>query len=338
MSDPQDRRMADLFEAELRHKAGLDPGNAWELIWFLQLPLETRCSYMRILEARIDQHTTRQFLFRQSCYRQSDWRNPTIDCMVINTSVPSRPWASLGKRQRRKPIEYGRSRPYRARKPRLTAPAKPAVPPLPPIAPLSVQHRVFQPEPTPAHIPQNHLPNPDRTPLRPSTPDGLREAVRSDPSLCTHAAGRDPTTLDQQLFSPPVPVTPPEPVKYSPYPLRAPKGSVLATNGKPVPRLFAYLIAAGRHLVAPWQLHTLEEAAGDILQLEALTPGFLSALIKILYPSGPTGLRDAAHPYSSVVLDFVRGWSVVPLALLTGKMPEPVHSVCACGGIRGSSY
>ncbi|KAF8751473.1 hypothetical protein RHS01_08215 [Rhizoctonia solani] len=39
MSDSKDRHLADLFEIELRRKADLDPGNYWELVWFLQLPL-----------------------------------------------------------------------------------------------------------------------------------------------------------------------------------------------------------------------------------------------------------------------------------------------------------
>ncbi|KAG8684604.1 hypothetical protein FRC08_013603, partial [Ceratobasidium sp. 394] len=130
MSDPQDRRMADLFEAELRHKANLDPGNSWELIWFLRLPLEVRCSYMRILEARIDQESTRRFLFRQACYRQRNWRTPTHQCMFVQTEEPPRPFASLSKRQRRKPIEYGRSRTRKSRDPapKAAVPASAATP------------------------------------------------------------------------------------------------------------------------------------------------------------------------------------------------------------------
>ncbi|QRV90554.1 hemimethylated DNA-binding domain protein [Ceratobasidium sp. AG-Ba] len=115
MNDPQDRRMADLFEMELRHKAELDPGNEWELVWFLGLPLETRCSYMRILEARIDQDARRQFLFRQSCYRQRNWRQPTTACMHIGVSQEPMAygWNSLNRRKRRKPARY-RRRKHRA--------------------------------------------------------------------------------------------------------------------------------------------------------------------------------------------------------------------------------
>ncbi|KDN32986.1 hypothetical protein RSAG8_13924, partial [Rhizoctonia solani AG-8 WAC10335] len=107
MSDLEDRRRADLYEIDLRRKATLDPGNCWELIWFLGLSLEIRCSYMRILEACIDQAKTRQFLFRQSCYHQRNWREQEVPVMLLQTvqEGPSRSWGSIGKRQTRKSAE-----------------------------------------------------------------------------------------------------------------------------------------------------------------------------------------------------------------------------------------
>ncbi|KAG8778121.1 hypothetical protein FRC12_025156 [Ceratobasidium sp. 428] len=322
MSDPQDRRMADQFETELRRKTELDPSNGWELVWFLQLPLETRCSYMRILEARIDQDATRQFLFRQSCYRQNNWRNPVTDCMIINASVSSRPWASLGKRQNRKSHEYGRMRVGRPRKPRRPrSTAIPAQPPAPPAAPIVPTLPPMSPSVS------------DVTPPRPSTPAGLREAVRSDEPLHAFAQGHNPYTLDNQIFSPRSLITPPEPVQYPPYPLHIrPKGMLVAPDGRQVPRVFAYWIAAGRHLVAPWRVHTLQEAANDMLELDAVTPKILLSLAKVLCPSGLGNLHDAAHPHASVIVDFVRGWSVVTEACLTGRMPDPARSQCVCGG------
>ncbi|KAG8718548.1 hypothetical protein FRC09_012497 [Ceratobasidium sp. 395] len=322
MSDSQDRRMADLFEIELRRKAELDPSNAWELVWFLRLPLETRCSYMRILEARIDQEPTRRFLCRQSCYRQRNWRDPVPDVMFMQTvDQPSRPWASLGQRQRRKPITYGRSRPPRSREPSSTVPGQKAVPAssAPPIAPK----RAYTPRPDPPD-PYANLP-------RPSTPPLLRQTLHDNLELHTRAMGYSPETMDHLCYSPRAPVTPPEPVQYEPFPLKPPgPPGPLMFEGKKIPKLTAYLVAAGRHYIAPWQGYDMDEAARDISILESQAPGLLDQFMKILFPPG--GQTPKILP--ETVLDLMHGWSIVPMAWRFGEMPAPIYSLCGCKGIH----
>ncbi|KAG9074418.1 hypothetical protein FRC06_010713 [Ceratobasidium sp. 370] len=339
MSDPQDRRMADLFETELRLKAELDPGNTWELIWFLRLPLETRCSYMRILEARIDQESTRRFLFRQACYRQRNWRDQTRECTLIQAQEPSRPFASLGQRQRRKPIEYGRSRTRKPRNLPSMLRSDPAVP-VPPAAPkhrATAQCARAKSKPTTMVSPRDDPPGQDAVPPRPPTPDGLRLALLEDEELRIQASGYDPATLDVQMFSPRTPVTPPEPARYDLFPLYAPGGGPIVIDNKPVPRLIAYMVAAGRHYVAPWQNYSIQQAAYDVSVVELATPGFLARLIMVLFPLQPIDWAAAVHPCPDTVLDFMRGWSIIPQARLLGEMPDPAYGLCGCGNIRALS-
>lgn len=64
MPNSSDSLSANPPGLELRNRAASDPGNTWELIWFLGLPPDVRQSYTRILEARIDQDPYRNFLRR----------------------------------------------------------------------------------------------------------------------------------------------------------------------------------------------------------------------------------------------------------------------------------
>ncbi|KAG8741075.1 hypothetical protein FRC12_015800 [Ceratobasidium sp. 428] len=165
MDDPQDRRMADLFELELRRKAELDSGNEWELVWFLRLPLETRCSYMRILEARIDQDRPREALRRQSFHRHDNWRQPrptqTVHCMNMEVAQP---WQSIGRRQRRRKHKLRSSLRNRRRAPdhRFTP-----------------RHVRFQ-FPAPHGSTSPIIIDPIDIPGRPMTPPGLREWIMGD--------------------------------------------------------------------------------------------------------------------------------------------------------------
>ncbi|KAG9106363.1 hypothetical protein FRC07_008862 [Ceratobasidium sp. 392] len=253
MSDPKDRRMANLFKIELRWKAELDPGNAWELIWFLRLPLEVQ--------------------------------------------QPSQPFASLGKRQRRKPIEYGRSR---TRQPRNAPPVAPPQTRAPHT--VLAAHKRHTPaqrprsksKPVDTHTTQVNPPNPDAVPIRPRTPDSLRKSLCSNPSLSLHATGCNPDTLDPQKFSPRT-VTPTEPVTYSSFPLLEPEPPYYI-NGMVIPWRFAYMVAAGHHHAMPWHNYTVEDAIQDIYSLQKHTPGVLGALSKVLSPSGLNNLAAAVNP------------------------------------------
>lgn len=283
MSLFDDRRRADLFEVELRRKVGLDPRNTWELIWLLRLPLEVRCSYSRILEARIDQDSTRQSLFRQSCYRQRDWRvrEPTLDCMTLEpVHKSSHSWASIGRRQRRKPTRPGRTA---TRRPR---------------------HKPATPTPTLAPVPE-----------RPPTPEGLRAAVWASGSLPLAANGpighapmspREPSppptprVVTRVVRRPPSPVAPPEP--HLAY-----EGETVI-DGVEVDWRLAYVIALGRHSGCRWRSPiSLQRAAQDILDAERLHPGVMTQLLDIFFPYGLDDL-SLARPKLLYLLDFCRGW------------------------------
>ncbi|KAG8717637.1 hypothetical protein FRC09_013967 [Ceratobasidium sp. 395] len=335
MSDPQDRRMADLFEIELRRKAELDPSNAWELVWFLGLPLEIRCSYMHILEARIDQEPTRRFLFRQACYRQRNWRDPVPDVMFMQTlDQPSRPWASLGQRQRRKPVTYGRSRPPRSHKPSSAVPGHNPVPvsSAPPVAPkrrAAASRRPLQPK-LDAYTPRHDPPCPYAVPSRPSTPLGLRQAITESPPLVRHAMGYTSDGSIRRVCSP---LTPPEPVRYKPYPQAFSTESV-RVRSKVFPGVFPCFAAAGRHQVAPWERRPARLVADELCSAEEDCPGITVRLMKALFPT-KDGVNDGdmATKISinrDIILDFVRGLLTVPDANMSDSMPEP--EPCECGG------
>lgn len=338
MSDTEDRRRADLFEVELRRKAELDPGNCWELVWFLGLPLEVRCSYMRILEARIDQDSTRRFLVRQSCFHQRSWREPAVPCMFVQT-VPQetrRPWASIGRRQNRRQIEYGRASNRRPRVKLTTstaaaaavAPASsaPSAPSATQNHPALIKRRCTRSSPRSTSVQATGsapVPVP-KIPPRPPTPDGLREVLRADQRLRCQALGFSPDTLDVRSRSPPVPVTPSEPVHYEPFPLSRPTelSETIIVGDKQVLGLLAYLAAAGRHHIAPWEKYTVRQAARAISELNTDCPGLLARLIKAFFPTAD-GLNDSTvaenvHINMDTILDFVRGLSIVP----EGQMRE----------------
>ncbi|KAG9101411.1 hypothetical protein FS749_007218 [Ceratobasidium sp. UAMH 11750] len=305
MSDPQDRRMADLFELELRRKADLDSSNAWELIWFLGLPLETRRSYMRILEARIDQDSTRQYLFRQSCYRKRNWREPAVPCMHLDTvSGPPRPWVSLGRRRRRRSVKRYRFASRRSHQPTCES---------------HEEAEVFDPPPKPEPEPEPEPIDDPSTPPRPPTPEGLRDALHEKISLAYHALGRS----ESQYDSPRVPTTPSEVPEYPPFPLYP--SEPLVVNGKRRPNLLPFIVAAGRHYVSPWQNYSLAEASDAIEDLSADVPGVFTQLIRILFPTGFEDMRAAMliSIHASVILDFMRGWSIIPEAWAKGRMPNP---------------
>ncbi|KAF8596213.1 hypothetical protein BDV93DRAFT_563572 [Ceratobasidium sp. AG-I] len=181
-----------------------------------------------------------------------------------------------------------------------------------------------------AHPPAPAKPivDPNAVPCRPSTPAGLRDAVRTLPFLPIQASGFDPVTLDSRAYSPQVPATPRH---YAPSSMHPPGGPPLSVHGKRIPEIFAFLVQAGRHNIAPWQQYSLQEAARDICELQSHQPGVLSGLIKLLFPFGLADMSLAMSPFDSVICDFVRGWAVISTAHHTGAMSEPFQ-LCSCGG------
>jgi hypothetical protein len=317
---PDDRCRADLFKVELRRKAALDPRNTWELIWFLRLPLEVQHSYARILEARIDQDSIRQFLFRQSCYRQQDWRarGQTLDFMALESvRKPSRPWTSLGRRQRRKPAEQGRTATRRPRcKP--TSSIFDTAAPTPPSRSFtrrSCTKPMLHAEPK--------LQAADASP-RPPTPEGLRHALQGNSMLLSQASGYSPNTLQRE------PCLTPTRNQYEPYPLWPPSGQ-LVVDGQKISRTMAFLVAVGRYYDAPGQGYTLEDAAQDVYMVEKEAPDILRRVVDSLFPAVFRDIKAAAplSRYATVVLDLVRGWSIVPISRVAGQMPVPAQR-CSC--------
>ncbi|KAG8760133.1 hypothetical protein FRC12_009618 [Ceratobasidium sp. 428] len=317
MADPQDRCMADLFEMELQRKAELDPGNEWELVWFLGLPLETRCSYMRILEAPIDQDSKRQSLFRQSCYHQRSWRHPTTACMHLDVAqAPSYPWNSLNRRRRRRPTQY------RRRKRR-------------PLQPGSSQHNAPPSEthPTPMVF--------DPVPTRPPTPEGLRLAIHEHTDISLQAQGYDPFTGDKLCsYTPRILAVPPEPVHYPPFTLYPPINPVFV-DGDYIDPILAYLVAAGHYHRTPRERYTFQNAAEEIFDTDREMPGLLDRLIDASFPGGLSDVRTAvdANQYGQVVMDLLYGWMVVPECWARNEMepPEPhfhKRPECSCGRVE----
>ncbi|QRV96092.1 hypothetical protein RhiJN_24110 [Ceratobasidium sp. AG-Ba] len=313
MSDIEDRRKADSFEMELRRKAELDPGNEWELIWFLRLPLETRCSYMRILEARIDQDKHRQYLFRQSCYRQRNWRDSrsshTIQCMNIEVAQP---WASIGRRQHRRKHNLQSS--FRQRQAHDRRPHP--------------QHVRFQ-FPAPRGSTSPVVVDPVAVPERPMTPPGLRDSIMAHEPLGLEASGIDPLTGEYKPTPTPVdtpissaPPTPPSAVEeaplhveYPPGPLFGPTGKFMANN-TPFDADLAFIVSVGHYHRAPWDVgeFPVADAAVDLAIFNESNPGVISALVKALFPKGTNKPLHAALAVNQVLFDLIIGWMVLPLA------------------------
>lgn len=353
MSELADRFSADLFEVELRNQADRDPNEAWELLWLLGLPLTIRRSYSRILEAQIDQDAYRCYLRRQSCYRLRDWRQPRscseVYCMAIQSVLP---WTSLGRRQQRRKVPTvsrvpsrvvsgfatnpGRTQTRRPRSSQVLAqsPNHAPVPIRPPARVDTARPQPFIASKT-TLVKAAHRPtaNPNDIPKRPSTPVGLRDMLRADLPLSTQANGFDPVTLDSQSFSPRAPVTPPPQPHYGPSPLHPP-GLSLLVDGKRIPDTIPFVVASGRHHVAPWQQYSIQEAAASICTLQAEEPGLLSGLVRLLFHSGLQDLGKSFSLNSDVICDFVRGWAVVSRGRLEGHMPEPQWQLCSCGGVN----
>ncbi|QRV75755.1 hypothetical protein RhiJN_03770 [Ceratobasidium sp. AG-Ba] len=329
MSDIEDRRKADSFETELRRKAELDPGNEWELIWFLRLPLETRCSYMRILEARIDQDKHRQYLFRQSCYRQRNWRESrsshTIKCMNVEVAQP---WASIGRRQHRR--KYNLRSSFRQRQAHDRRPHP--------------QHVRFQ-FPALRGSTSPVMVDPDAVPERPMTPPGLRDSITAHEPLGLEASGIDPLTgqykptptpADTPVSSaPPTPPSaveePPLHIEYPPGPLFRPPGRYRAANG-PVDMDLAFVVSVGQYHRAPWDVgeFPMADATLDIAQFDAINLGIISSLADLLFPKGTNKPIHAVPAVNQVLFDLIIGWLVLPLARANGFMPSPWQR-CSCG-------
>lgn len=109
-----------------------------------------------------------------------------------------------------------------------------------------------------------------------------------------------PESLVPSQLSEPVACLPPA------YP-DSPDSSDLFVNGSRIDRDFAFIVASGRHSVAPWQGYSIREAAVDIEVNEQLAPGSLGLLAALLCPGGVSHFEEMLMP-SEVLLDFCRGW------------------------------
>lgn len=317
MSDSADCFAAELFEVQLRGESETDPRNLWELLWLLSPPLDARNSYMRIQEARIDQDAARNYLRRQSFHQRRDWRHPPtqeLECMAVQ---PTRPWASLGRRQQRRKVDLRSCmRPALTRN-RSSHPAA---------------HVRFQVPVAPGFGSPVPVVDSNAVPKRPSTPSGLRDFIYSDTPLTFDASGHDPNTWHQKSsYTPFVLATPSrEPVsfEYPPSDLHPP-GRALIVNGSRVAEVIAFVVATGRHQIAPWQGYLFEDVARDVYDVQMTSPGLLSDLVHTLFPSGMIDLTIAVYPHPAV-LDFIMGWSVISQAHGRGYMPPPWQR-CLCG-------
>lgn len=331
MSDSSDSLSADLFELELRNLANRDHSRSWELIWFLRLPPDVRCSYTRILEARIDQDKYRNYLRRQSAYQHQNWRKPQSRnegfCFQIH---PVNPWGSIRRREhQRKPRSALRSF-GRRRDPRPGVRFAPDPPYFKAVSP------VVAPPAPPV--------DPDSVPERPSTPPGLRDSIYLDTELTYEAGGLDPATGNRRYsYTPPIPATPspipspeltppvPQHPTYAPGPLFPRGGRFMMIQDSLVPTDLAFIIAAGRAHRSPWahEESKMRAVGLDMFDFELQSPGVLDALSALLFPSGLDDLT-LAIPVNHILLDFVLGWSILPYARSIGQMPEPWQA-CPCG-------
>ncbi|GAB1523416.1 hypothetical protein RhiTH_006564 [Rhizoctonia solani] len=288
MSDSKDRHLADLFEIELRRKANLDPGNYWELVWFLQLPLETRCSYMRILEAQIDQDTTRKYLSRQSCYYQRNWRAPTRSCLAVEEiQAPTKPWQSIG-------------HPNVAR------------------VKLSPNHPTFKPA-----VKANQY----TVPARPTTPNELRDALSAIATLACDPLVPNTPPEPESGPEPVTGQVPEEAAQCEPFPEPYPENGSLWVKDTLMQEDLAYFVTVGHYLRAPEDGYTIQDAAGDLYVLEYVAHEFYSSLFHafLVEGNGESKRISLLPPLATTVIDLVRGWSVVPKSWKESSKLLPNH-------------
>ncbi|KDN38236.1 hypothetical protein RSAG8_09635, partial [Rhizoctonia solani AG-8 WAC10335] len=195
-------------------------------------------------------------------------------------------------------------------------------------------------------------PEPDlyQVPPRPATPSGLRDALSAIPSLICDAAGYVPETLDQCHF-PRAPVTPleleqlpspepeptPEPapalpklVKYKPFSKPYPSRDDAFICNTYMPEDLVYCAVIGRYQRAPWEPYTFSDAAYDLYSLEFEHRHFFEFLTEMFSLSNNYSSVPLCPRYAEIMLDLVRGWSIVPCAWENGwPAPDP-HPWCPC--------
>ncbi|KAF8600301.1 hypothetical protein BDV93DRAFT_511052 [Ceratobasidium sp. AG-I] len=311
--DPDDQAAAREFEQMLRYYVYSGRSPQSKLDWFLQLPKRVRRSRALIGEA-LGPFEEEQERKREARERHlAEELERTIRLQALRTQPRdlaslhiegTRPWTGLGRRKKRCRVFELTGRAYAVRQ-RCSPPPASTVP----VPTIPETTRVSCSAQTEA----------DPVPTRPTTPEGLRVAVRAAGYLPLVANGpasyglntpSDPTpppspptrVVTRVVRRPPSPVEPP-----LPYPV-TPGETVI--DGVEVDWRLAYIVALGRHKGCPWARPiTLRQAAQDILDTEEMQPGAISCLLDLFFPHG---LDDwsLARPKLLYLLDVCRGWRV----------------------------
>ncbi|KAG8709590.1 hypothetical protein FRC08_018252 [Ceratobasidium sp. 394] len=303
--DPADQQAARVIESSLRETVARRERPPVELDWFLALPKRVRRSGKLVEAALADaqvllEHVRTAWTKAASGEREREERLARAkaqprDLECLRAPDPAA-WNGLGRRKKRCRAFEVVGRAYNTRHRASAAAPEPQSP----FVDLHLLH------PASCYVPK-----------RPSTPPGLRDAVRNIPGLVEVARG--PADATQYGFPTPCSPSPlpsplpPRVIRRAPSP-RPPPQPILAyegetiIDGEPVDCRLAYLMAMGR-----WQAcrsavpPTLRQCAQHLLDTEKMQPGVLDALLDIFFPHG---LDDwsLARPKLVYLQDFVLGW------------------------------
>ncbi|QRW22825.1 hypothetical protein RhiXN_07861 [Rhizoctonia solani] len=291
MSDSKDRHLANLFEIELQQKADLDPGNYWELVWFLQLPLRLDVVICESLRRELTR-TQPKNTFCGSLATISPWRrskrppNPGNQLATANVArvklSPNHPTF--------KPAVKANQ---------YTVPARPTTPnelcdALSAIATLACDAVGY----APVTLNQCRSPKVPNTPPEPeSGPEPVTEQVPEEAAQC------------------------------KPFPEPYPENGSLWVKDTLMQEDLAYFVAVGHYLRAPEDGYTIQDAAGDLYVLEYVAHEFYSSLFHAfsVEGNGESKRISLLPPLATTVIDLVRGWLVVPKSWKESSKLLPNH-------------
>ncbi|KAG8682111.1 hypothetical protein FRC11_000238, partial [Ceratobasidium sp. 423] len=316
-ADSEDQQAARALELALKDAVKRLERPPVELEWFLALPKRIRRSG-RLLEAA--QSDARVLLdharetwtkdrqreaSREARLAELRSQPRNLDCLKAPDSSGST-WQGIGRRKRRSRKFEAIGRAFTVRQ--AMAPTTSVSPP-----PPGDVYDIHALKPTQAHLPK-----------RLNTPDGLREAVWSDPQLRkaasrpTRAGYATPRRPPPALAPPPLPAPVPLPpviIHRPPSPMPPPEPPLLTeleihVGGQAMDSHLAYLMAMGA-----WESCksappiTLQQGGQRAVDMEYLQPGVLDCMVDLFYPEGLNNL-SLARPKMSYIRDFVLGWTV----------------------------
>ncbi|KAG8735856.1 hypothetical protein FRC11_002970, partial [Ceratobasidium sp. 423] len=312
-TDLEDQQAARTIESALKGAVKRLERPPVELEWFMALPKRIRRSG-RLLEAA--QSEARVLLdharetwtkdrqreaAREARLAELRSQPRNLDCLKSPDSSGSA-WQGVGRRKRRSRKFEAIGKAFTARQ--VTAPIPAA------------------PQPLPGDVYDIHAlrSTQTRVPKRPDTPEGLREAVWSDPQLRKAASRLARGGYTTPHRAPPTPVLAPIPtpapapviIRRPPSPGPPPKPphltkTEICVGDTGMDSHLAYVMAMGVWEGCKWDPPiSLQRAAQRVVDMEAHQPGVLDRLAEIFFPEGWADLTQAL-PQDSYIKDFVLG-------------------------------